>query len=67
MGSFSFSNGQSHNAYMMSMNYPEIWMQDARFKWSDTKSTLRESEIKIMDPSPVLKFNNAARGWTDGQ
>ena len=63
-GELSFSNGQSHNAYMMSMNYPEIWMQDARFKWSDTKSTLRESEIKIMDPSPVLKFNNAARGWT---
>lgn len=65
-GPLRSNNGDPDPGYhlLMAMNYPEIWMQDARFKWSDTKSTLRESEVKIMDPSPVLKFNNAARGWT---
>jgi hypothetical protein len=62
--SFGYSNGSPTQANLRSMNYPEIWMQDARFKWSDKKSTLRESEIRILDPSPIKKFNNAARGWT---
>ena len=60
----SYNNGQWEDAYYQSQNYPEIWMQDARFKWSDKKSILRESEVDILDPSPVKKFNNAARGWT---
>tara|TARA_Y100000401_G_scaffold109077_1_gene104942 strand:- start:422 stop:3055 length:2634 start_codon:yes stop_codon:yes gene_type:complete len=60
----SWNNGDSRAGYYPAMNYPEVWMQDARFKWSDNKSTLRESEIKILDPSPIKKLNNAARGWT---